>query len=181
MMGCATELSSYDPTSIVHRERVFALLRYAVVMRRDAIRDAGLRELGAHARLHRIAYDERGAQRPYHDRCKLLDEYKKELKTEHRKMALECHPDRNADTPEDERNRRTERFKRITRAVEFLMGLAPRPSAPPIPRPRVRPMPAAAVIIVNLGGQRMHMGDFRWGSTSTSSSTTSGNYWPWDG
>jgi hypothetical protein len=158
-------------------------LRYAGIMRRDAIRDAGLRELGAQGRLKAIAIDDHGHPRPFEERKKLFAEYRIELKKQHRKIALECHPDRNVDAPEEERSRKEERFKQVTRAVEFLMTLGPRPPAQP--RPRVQsPNPRApGIIVINLGGQPMSMGNFRWGGTTTSGGTGTGssNYWPWHG
>ena len=154
-------------------DRSSVWLGYALIMRRDAIRDAGLRELGAQARLKAIAIDDHGRPRPFGERQKLFAEYKLELKKQHREIALECHPDRNVDVPEDERAQKEQRFKQVTSAVEFLMTLQPRPPAPPRPQ----------IVIINLGGQPMSMGNFRWGGTTTGTSTTtaSGNYWPWHG
>lgn len=155
-------------------------------MRRDAIRDEGLRELGAQARLKEIAIDDHGHPRPFGERKKLYDDYKIELKKKRKEIALECHPDRNVDATEDERSQKEKRFKRVTRAVDFLMTLSPRPPAQPRPQMRVQsPSPRPpGVIIINLGGQPMSVGNFRWGGSSTTATSTtasSGNYWPWHG
>jgi len=156
------------------------------MMRPDAVRDAGLRELRANEKLRKISVDDTGRPRPYETRCRLMDEYKAELKKQHRQIALECHPDRTVDLPAKEREAREERFRCVTQAVEFLMKLKPRP---PQQRPIMKVMPLTArapgVMVINLGGRAMHMGDFRWGSSSAggyaNTTTTTGDYWPWDG
>jgi hypothetical protein len=151
-------------------------------MRPDAIRDAGLRELGAHARLRKIAIGDNGQPRPYEERCKLFDAYKAELKKTHRSVALECHPDRNLEASEEDRAKKETRFKRVTSAVDFLMTLAPRPPAQPQPQMHLQHMapPGARIIIINLGGQPLSMGNFRWpGGTVQNTTTASSNYWPW--
>jgi hypothetical protein len=161
-------------------------LRYRIPVKRDAIRDAGLKELGAHARLKAIAFEKNGRARAYPERCRLLTEYKAELKSEHRKIALECHPDRNMDASDDDRKVKEDRFKRITRAVNFLMGIEsshPRP-APRVPTMRPMPQRQGFVMVVNMGQGGMGLHDMRFGSTSanaTTPSTGSQNYWPWHG
>ena len=158
-------------------------------MKRDAIRDAGLRELGAYDRLREISQDAQGRPHPFEERCRRFEEYKVELKKVHRKVSLECHPDRNMDASEEERKRKSERFNRVTRAVNFLLNeLKPKP-----PQAR-RPMPMGifsggqvvsrgqgGVVIVNLGGQRITINDMRFSGGVSNSTTTSstGGYWPW--
>lgn len=105
-------------------------------MRLDSTIDAGLRELGARERLSRISFDERGQQRSYQSQCKLLDEYKCELKKTYRAIARECHPDRTRDLSEKERQEREYRFKCISRAFEFLNELKVRPTRV-VPRVRI--------------------------------------------
>ena len=153
-------------------------------MRPDAIRDEGLRELGAKTRLRRVAFDKEGRGRTYLVRCRLLAAYKVELKKTHRAIALECHPDRTVDDPESERTKKEDRFKRITRAVEYVMGLS---ACPPKARPPVARMPsrmpnvrAARVIVVNLGGRSMGIDDLRYGTAPRTNSTTADD-WPWQG
>lgn len=135
-------------------------------MRPDAIRDAGLRELGANARLQKMAHDPDGNPRPYDERVKLFDEYKAELKKHHRQVALECHPDRTTELPEEERAAKTARFKRITRAVEFLMTISPRPPQPP--RQMMR------VIVIGGATAAQGSGWFSMSTNTTSSTVSSG-------
>jgi len=155
-------------------------------VKRDVIRDAGLKELGAHARLKDIAFEKDGRPRAYPERCRLLKEYKVGLKKLHREMALECHPDRNMDASDDARKVKEERFKRITRAVNFLMGIESSHPRPPRRPPTMRPMPIRQgfVMVVNMGQGGMGLHDLRFGSTNpnaTATSTGSPNYWPWHG
>jgi hypothetical protein len=100
-------------------------------MRLDAITIAGLKELGVNARLRAIDVDVQGRMRPFAERVELFEQYKVELKKMHRTVALECHPDRTFAEPAEVRGQKEERFKRITRAVEHVMKLAPRAPRPP--------------------------------------------------
>jgi len=157
-------------------------------VKRDAIRDEGLRELGANARLKKIAFDDRGHPRSYPERCKLMEKFKSDLKSEYREIALECHPDRNMDASEDVRRERGERFKRITRAVDFLMTIQPTPPRPPVRRMMPPPMaqPNARggfVMVMNMGQGGIGIHDMRFGSsgTTTGAGFVDPNYWPWHG
>jgi hypothetical protein len=138
-------------------------------MRPDAIRDEGLRELGVHERLKKVAYFDGGQPRPYPERVKLLDEYKKELKRDKKKLARELHPDANADLPAEEREQRTERFKRVTRAIDFVLDLAVAPPRQPRPMPQI-------MIVVGMPFGGMSFATNGTGYTSTSTSAT-GNFW----
>jgi hypothetical protein len=156
-------------------------------VRRDAIRDAGLRELGATSRLNKIAFDGNGRPRPYPERCKLTEEYKSELKKHQREVALECHPDRNIGASDDVLKEQGSRFNRVTRAVNFLMTLSPQEPRPPRPvAPRMVPqgMPPGVVMVINLGNRGIGITDLRHGSATATGTTTSGGnqgYWPWHG
>ena len=113
-----------------------------------------------------------------------MDEYKVELKKLHREIALECHPDRNMEASDEDRQAKAERFNRTTRAVNFLMGMKPAP-----PQPARRPVPnqpfpvrGGFAVIINLGNRGMGINDLRYGAgTSTNATSTSGNHWPWHG
>jgi hypothetical protein len=162
-------------------------LRYRIFVKRDSARDEGLKELGANARLKKIAFNGRGQKRSYPERCRLMKEYKLELKTEYRKIALECHPDRNMDASEDVRQTREAYFKRVSRAVDFLMTVEPaKPRAPRMRRPM--PMNQGFVMVVNMGQQNLGLNDLRFGTGGKSASTTATgggftdpNFWPWHG
>lgn len=97
-------------------------------MRLDPTIIAGLRELGVNDRLRAIDTDPSGMMRSYEERVRLFEDYKAELKKTHRAVALECHPDRTHDDPADVRARKEDRFKRITRAVDYVLQLRPRPA-----------------------------------------------------
>lgn len=99
-------------------------------MRPDAIRDAGLRELGVHARLRRVAFHNSGQPRTHAERQRLLVDYKAELKKDKKRLALELHPDVNRDLPAPEQAARTEKFKMVTRAIDFVLELDVRPPQP---------------------------------------------------
>lgn len=147
---------------------------YCSPMGRDSIRDKGLRDLGATERLRRIAYDANGVANPYPVRCKLLIEYKAELKKHHRKVSLECHPDRTLSDPDETRKEKEARFNEVTRAVNFLMGIAAqRPKPPPVQQPVPQ-----VVIVMNVGGQSFGINDLRHG-TQTSQTRVDPGYWPW--
>ena len=167
---------------IVHGCRDSTRVGYAGIVKPDSIRDAGLRELGAEDRLNQITYDEVGDRRSYEDRVRLFDEYKVELKKEHRAMALECHPDRTGDRPEAERTEKEERFKRVTRAFEWLMKISIRESVPPQPRltPRwkVTIVQFVPIMVVDMGTNER----FRppWREETTANSSTCSTYWPWN-
>lgn len=115
-----------------------------------------------------------------------MTEYKAELKSEHRKIALECHPDRNMDASDDERKAKETKFKQVTAAVNFLMGIEPSHPRPVQRQPTMRPIPRRQgfVMVVNMGQGGMGIHDMRFGSTSTNTTTTSASspgYWPWHG
>lgn len=131
-------------------------------MRPDRIRDQGLAELGVQGRLQQISHNPYGGLRPYEERIKLLDDYKAELKKLRTKTALECHPDRTADLPEDEQKEKSERMVRINRAVDYVMSLKPRPPAPP--------MQPFRVVIVSTGN------GFGGSATTTSTNVTGASY-----
>lgn len=133
-------------------------------MRPDRIRDQGLAELGVQERLRRISYNPYGAVRPFEEREELLAEYKAELKKLRNRTALECHPDRTADLPEEEQKKRAERMVRINRVVDYVGTLRSRPPAPPM-----QPM---RVVVVQTNGP------VSWGS-STTSTASSGTTFSW--
>ncbi|MBW2691003.1 MAG: DnaJ domain-containing protein [Deltaproteobacteria bacterium] len=97
-------------------------------------------------RLRAVDVDATGKLRPYAERIRRFDAYKVELKKTHRAIALECHPDRTRDEPEPERAEKEARFKRVTRAVEHVMKLVPRP--PQRQTPPLQRMQGEVVIIV---------------------------------
>lgn len=136
-------------------------------MRPDATRDQGLYEIGAQARLRLVTHDPSGVPRSYEERKRLLDEYKEELKKFRRKVSLECHPDRTAELPTPEQERRKMRLRCINAAIDFLMTL--KVQAPP----PVRQMTPSAVRVVYPG--------YGYATTSTASvtstTTTAGSNW----
>lgn len=126
-------------------------------MRLDSTITAGLRELGVNDRLRAIDRGPAGGIRSYKERVRLFDEYKAELKKTHRAVALECHPDRTRNDPDDVRARKEDRFKRITRAVEYVMQLRLR---------HVQPHHQGMVIVMR--------SPFVTASTSTTATSTTG-------
>lgn len=150
-------------------------------MKRDAIRDEGLRELGVFGRLRKITVDHHGRARPYEERCRLFEEYKAELKKKHREISLECHPDRNLEASEEERERLGAKFNRLTRAINYILNdVKPKPPRRPAPQP-VRKVAfasrAPSGIVVNMNGQPISINDLRFGTGTTAS--TGGGIWPW--
>lgn len=115
-------------------------------MRPDPDRDRGLAELGANARLHEVIYRPEGGRWSHEESVARLNAYKAELKKRKADVALECHPDRTGDLPEEERELRRRRFVCISRAVDFVLDLkiAP-PRAAPVGRWVVVPVDVRSV------------------------------------
>ena len=143
-------------------------------MRPDPVRDAGLRELRVNERLLAIDTGPSGQLRSYEDRVRMFDAYKAELKKQKRAVALECHPDRTAADPEETRERKTERFKRVTRAVDYVMQLQPRRARQSAPVPPLGRARGQGVVIIMGGGPFAYTPTSGGPMSSTNTTTVTG-------
>ena len=131
-------------------------------MRPDATRDEGLRELGVHDRMRKITYFPSGQPRLYGEVVELFEAYKVELRSRKKQFALELHPDANLNETEKVREARAQKFKRVIRAIDYVVAQDISP-----PRPQLR---VVQVIMV-----RPVAGGFSSGASTQT--TTAGAFW----
>jgi DnaJ domain len=132
----------------------------------DAVLARGLKELGIYEALEKLPLDPHGRTLPYAERCQRWEEFKQKTKKRYRKLARELHPDANQELPESERKAKEERLQSLSRAVEAMESIAPRPEQPTA-------VPAFAhsggMVVIVVGGVNATY------SSNTASSTTG---WP---
>lgn len=130
-------------------------------MRIDPIMEAGLRELRVREGLHAIDQVLCG----YEQSCRMLEDLKARLKKRYRELALELHPDHNAELPEEERLAREDRLKGLTAAMDLVGQIRVKPPhmrryGPPLqPSFRICPMYSTTA-----------------GTSTTNTSTTNGTW-----
>lgn len=131
-------------------------------MRIDPIMEAGLQYLRVREGLRTVTHQDDGSPRPYEERRRRLMEFKQSLKKRFREQALDLHPDANAGLPPEEKAKKEETFKAISRAMELVEKIEVRPPQPPM-------QPFRVVIIPTTG----------FGSPTTNTSSTTTFAWGW--
>jgi hypothetical protein len=134
----------------------------------DEVLARGLRELGIYEALERLPLDPHGRTLPYAERCQRWEEFKQKTKKRYRKLARELHPDANQELPESERKAKEARLQSLSRAMEAMDSIAPRPDQPTA-TPGFVPGGHGGIVIV--------FGGINVSTTYSTNTTTSGN-WP---